>query len=163
MLVKIMPEILKEIPSANLLIAGWGTEAANVIDMSMRSITRRKVKIVGPVSEAEKRYLLSKSWVFVNPSIGEGWGIAIIEANLHGTPAVAFNVTGLSESIKHGETGILVKDEAEMIDAIVRILKDKKFRTELSKNSLKWSEKFNWNDAAFQSAKILENVIRKKR
>lgn len=158
MLVKIMPEISKRIPNANLLIAGWGTEAASLTDMSMRSSSRRKIKIIGPVSEAEKKYLLTKSWVFVNPSIGEGWGIAIIEANLHGTPAVAFNVAGLSESIKNGETGILVETENEMIEAILKILKDEKTRTALRRNSLKWAETFNWDAASEQSIKLLEKA-----
>ena len=115
MLVRIMPKILEKVSNASLLVAGWGTEASNVIDMSMRSISRRHVKIVGPVSESEKKYLLSKSWIFVNPSIGEGWGISIIEANLHGTPAVAFNVAGLSESIQDEKTGFLVKNEDELV------------------------------------------------
>ena len=40
LLVKIMPEILKTVPQARLFIAGWGTEAASVTDLSMRSIAR---------------------------------------------------------------------------------------------------------------------------
>jgi len=126
MLIKIMPEVLKHVPNANMLIAGWGTEASSVIDMSMRSIGRRKVKIIGPVSEAEKKYLLSKAWVFVNPSIGEGWGISVIEANLHGTPAIAFKVAGLSESIQDNKTGLLVKSEKELVEKIIYILKNRK-------------------------------------
>jgi glycosyltransferase involved in cell wall biosynthesis len=61
--------------------------------------------LVGPVSNLEKKTLLSKSWIFVNPSIGEGWSIAVIEANLHGTPAISFQVPGLTESIQPGKTG----------------------------------------------------------
>lgn len=161
MLVRIMPEILKRVPNAYLLIAGWGTEASTVTDMSMRSISRRRVKIIGPVSESEKKYLLSKAWVFVNPSIGEGWGISIIEANLHGTPAIAFKVAGLSESIQHGKTGLLATNEKDLIDKISKVLKDKKFRDTLSKNSLGWAKKFNWDDAAKEAIKVMEKVVNK--
>jgi len=162
MLVKLMPEILKKVPNANLLIAGWGTEGSNVIDMSMRSISRRKVKIVGPVSESQKKYLLSKAWVFVNPSIGEGWGISIIEANLHGTPAVAFKVAGLSESIQNGKTGLLARNEKEMIENIVKLLSDKKLRLSMGKKSLAWAKAFNWDNAAEESMKLIESVMRDK-
>jgi glycosyltransferase involved in cell wall biosynthesis len=161
LLVRIMPKILEQVPRARLLIAGWGTEASTVIDMSMRSINRRKVKIIGPVSEAEKKYLLSRAWVFVNPSIGEGWGISIIEANLHGTPAVAFNVSGLSESIKNNETGFLVPNEKELVKMVCLLLRDEDLRHRMSKNALDWAKKFNWDDAARDSIKLIEETVSK--
>ncbi|MBI3985241.1 MAG: glycosyltransferase family 4 protein [Candidatus Levybacteria bacterium] len=160
LLIKIMPEVLKRVPNAHLMIAGWGTEASSITDITMRSITRRKVNIIGPVSEAEKKHLLSKAWVFVNPSIGEGWGISVIEANLYGAPAVAFDVAGLSESIRHGQTGYLSKDEKEFIDNICRILKNKELRLKLSKNAKKWANTFNWETAAANSLEVIKRVAR---
>lgn len=155
LLVKIMPDILSVVPKARLLIAGWGTEASSVTDMSMRSIMRRKVKILGPVSESEKRSLLSKSWVFVNPSIGEGWSISVMEANAYGTPAVSFNVAGLSESIRHEKTGFLAKDKDDFIEKISLILKNKRIRQSLSKNARDWAAEFNWDNAAKKSMYII--------
>ena len=160
LLIKIMPEILKRIPNAHLMIAGWGTEASSITDMTMRSITRRKVSIIGPVSEFEKKHLLSKTWVFVNPSIGEGWGISVIEANLYGAPAVAFDVAGLSESIKHGQTGYLSKDENEFIDNICKILSNKALRLRLSANARKWANTFSWETAAANSLAVVKSVVK---
>lgn len=161
MLIKIMPEVINRVPNAHLMIAGWGTEGTAITEVSMRSKNRKRVKIIGPVSEAEKTYLLSRSWVFVNPSIGEGWGISVIEANLHGAPAVAFRVAGLSESIKDGKTGFLVESEKELIDKICEILENKKLREGLSRNAIKWAKSFNWDDAALDSLKIIEKEVNK--
>lgn len=158
MLIRIMPAILKKIPNARLIIAGWGTEAARVMDASMKSSIRKRIKILGPVSESEKKHFLSQSWVFVNASIGEGWGIAVIEANLYGTPTVAFNVNGLSESVQHGKTGFLAKNEKDFIDKICLILTDKKLRQTISRNSVEWAKKFNWDDASKKSLKILNEL-----
>ncbi len=158
MLVKVMPEIIKRVPNAHLLIAGWGTEGNSVMDISMRSAIKKRVKIEGPVTEREKNYLLSRSWVFVNPSIGEGWGISIIEANLAGTPAVAFNVAGLSESIKNKETGLLGETEEDLINNICMILENKKLREKLSNNAQKWAKTFDWDKAAIESFSILKKV-----
>lgn len=155
LLVKMMSEIIKRVPNARLLIAGWGTEATTVTDISMRSSIRKKIKILGPVSAFEKRALLSKAWVFVNPSMGEGWGISIIEANQHGTPSVVFDVPGLSESVKHGQTGFLARDTQDMVDKIVLLLKNQKIREKLGKNSIKYSEAFNWDKAALQALRII--------
>lgn len=162
LLVKMMPEIIKKVPKAQLTIAGWGTEASIITDISMRSNIRRRIKIAGPVSAFEKNQLLSKAWVFVNPSMGEGWGISIIEANQNGTPSVVFDVPGLSESVKHGETGFLAKDYDDMINKIVQILEDKTLRNRLSKNSVKHSSTFSWDKAAEQAFKVLNTAMNPK-
>ncbi len=162
LLMQVMPEILKEIPQARLFVAGWGTEASAITDMSMRSKLRKKLKIIGPVSTAEKKELLSRSWVFVNPSMHEGWGISVIEANLHGTPAVAFRVPGLLESIKDQETGYLVHDKEELVEKIVLLLKHHAVRKKLSLQAKKWAKSFSWENAAESGINLLKKVRRKR-
>ena len=156
LLVEIFREVLKKKPGAKLIIAGWGTEASGLIDSVMRGKSRRRIHIVGPVTETEKRMLLSRSWLFVNPSIGEGWSIAVIESNIHGTPAVAFNVSGLSESIIDGKTGVLAKDREDLVEKILEIINNRKLRDDLSKQARTWAEQFSWDKAASQTLKILE-------
>ncbi len=162
LLIKIFSEIVKEVPDAHLIIAGWGTEASNVADLAMRSPLRRKISLMGPVNDEEKKILLSKSWIFVNPSIGEGWSIAVIEANLYGTPAVSLGVSGLAESILHKKTGLLAKDENDLIKRICEILKDSGLREKLSKNATVWANSFSWDRSAQESLQILEKTRRKK-
>lgn len=158
LLVNIFPKIIEKIPKARLIIAGWGTEASQLANLIMKSPLRRKIILAGPVGNEEKKILLSRSWIFVNPSIGEGWGIAVIEANLHGTPALSFDVSGLSESIKHEETGLLAIDENDLINKICKVLKNDNFRKKLSKNALKWSRNFNWDHSAKESLELLEKI-----
>lgn len=161
LLIKILPAIIKQIPQARLIIAGWGTEAAHLTDKIMKSPLKRKISLMGPVSTEEKKTLLSKSWLFVNPSIGEGWSIAVIESNFYGTPAAAFNVTGLSESIKNGETGLLAQNNEDLINKICEVLSNKTLRERLSKNATKWAQTFNWDRSAKETLRILEKIRRK--
>lgn len=158
LLIKILPNIIKKIPHARLIIAGWGTEASNVVDLAMKSSFRRRITVMGPVSNEEKRILLSRSWLFVNPSIGEGWGMGVIEANLHGTPAVSFDVPGLTESIQLGKTGLFAKDEEDFVEKICQILKDNSLRGKLSANAMKWANGFNWDRSARESMNILKKA-----
>lgn len=160
LLIKIFPKIINKVPNARLIIAGWGTEASNIANLVMKSPLRRKISLMGPVSEGEKKSLLSKSWVFVNPSIGEGWSIAVIEANQHGTPAVGFNVSGLAESIRDKKTGLLAKNQNELIEKICEILKNNILREKLSVNSTQWANSFSWDRSARESLNILETVRR---
>jgi len=158
LLVKIFPQIVKKIPHARLIIAGWGTEASYVTDLVMKSPLRRKISLVGPVTNSEKRNLLSKSWLFINPSIGEGWSIAVIEANRYGTPAIAFLVSGLSESIQPGKTGLLARDEKDLVEKICLAIKNKKLYTIMSKNAKEWAYKFNWDKTAQQSIRVFKKI-----
>ncbi|MDO8659041.1 MAG: glycosyltransferase family 4 protein, partial [Candidatus Parcubacteria bacterium] len=161
LLVKIFPKILEKIPNAHLIIAGWGTEASSITDLVMKSSWRRKIDLLGPVSNEEKKTFLSRSWIFVNPSIGEGWSIAVIEANLYGTPAVAFNVPGLSESIQNEKTGLLAQNENDFIEKICKVLTDSNLREKLSKNAIELANSFNWDKSSQESLKILEKIRRK--
>ncbi len=161
LLVSLFDQIVKKIPKARFIIAGWGTEASHLTDIIMKSPLRRKISLVGPVDTQEKRQLLAKSWLFVNPSIGEGWSIAVIEANLHGTPAVSFNVSGLAESIKHGKTGFLASNADDLVTKICTILSDKILRDKLSSNASRWAREFSWDRSARESLRILEKAIRK--
>lgn len=158
LLVALFGEIVKKIPKARLIVAGWGTEASHLTDIIMKSPLRRKISLVGPVSNREKRLLLSKSWVFVNPSIGEGWSIAVIEANLHGTPAVSFDVPGLAESIQQGKTGLLAKNADDLVAKICKVLTDKSLRDRLSGNASQWAHSFSWDRSAKDSLQVLKKT-----
>lgn len=162
LLIKLLPEIVKKVSNVRLIIAGWGTEASNVVDLAMKSPLRRKITVMGPVSSEEKKTLLSKSWIFVNPSIGEGWSIAVIEANLHGTPAIGFNVSGLTESIKNGKTGLLAQNEEDMTQKICETLMNSDLREKLSGNALNWAQDFSWDKSAKESLTILNKIRRNK-
>jgi len=156
LLIKLMPDILKKVPSVRLLIAGWGTEGEEITNIVMKGNIKKHVEVVGPVSELKKKELLSKSWVFVNPSIHEGWSISVLEANSYGTPAVAFKVPGLSESIVDGKTGMLCDTEEGLVDCISKLLLDKNQCARLGKNAREWATTFSWDKSADDFLKLLK-------
>lgn len=118
------------------------------------------VKIFGRVSEEKKRELMKKSWVFVNPSFKEGWGIVNIEANYTGTPVIGSNVGGIKDSIANNKTGLLFEygNHAELADKIKLIVKDKKLRQKLIMGGLSWAKKFDWDNKAEQYLNILKSI-----
>jgi glycosyltransferase involved in cell wall biosynthesis len=112
----------------------------------------KSVRFLGKVTELEKKELLTKCWLMVQPSMIEGWGITVIEANACGTPVIASNVEGLRDSISHNQTGILVrpKNTTALAEAMEKVIRDKSLRTNLSKSSISWSKRFSWSKAADQ-------------
>lgn len=79
----------------------------------------------GYVSETKKEELLEKSDLALIPSKRENWCLVVTEANSKGTPVVGYDIPGLRDSIKHGETGILVDpDPISLSKGILKLLRD---------------------------------------
>lgn len=115
------------------------------------------VKFWGFVSEKKKFELLAKSYILINPSVREGWGLVVIEAARVGTPTIAFDVSGLRDSILNNKTGILCQDRS--VDAfsqvILNVLKDDRQYAYLRDNAILWSKKFSWNKASAESLRLI--------
>ena len=118
------------------------------------------VKFFGGLSNEDRRRLLARAWVLVNPSVREGWGLNVIEANALGTPCVAYDVVGLRDSVRNGETGLLVVDgDVETLaDAIIKVLSDDGLREGLSRNAIKWARGFSWEKTAEELIRIINLV-----
>jgi len=152
-------KIVKEkFPKAELWIIGDGYFRKELEKMAFEG-----VKFFSGLSNEERRKLVRRAWVLVNPSIREGWGLNVIEANALGTPCVAYDVAGLRDSIKNGETGLLVENGnvRSLAEAIIRILEDESLRKTISKNALEYSRNFDWSKTANEFMRIIKDTSQK--
>lgn len=158
-LVKAFAHVNVDMSNSELVIAGRGDYSV-LTDLVESLGLSQSVRLVGEVSDQEKEKILGAAWVFVTPSLKEGWGITVIEANNCGTPAIAYNVPGLRDSIRDGETGLLVPAGKvdELAGAISRVLKDAGLRERLSQNALAWASRFNWDNSAEDFARVIGEV-----
>ncbi len=108
-LIRAMPEILRDVPNALLLIAGhdpwgYGKELQALIDsLGLNG----KVRLVG--FQRDVTSFLHGSDVFAFATRSEGFGQVVIEAMAAGNPVVASNIAPISEIVLDGETGLLVE------------------------------------------------------
>lgn len=108
------------------------------------------------VTQEKKFELLAKAWVLVHPSIKEGWGLNVIEANSVGTPAVGYNVAGLKDSIVNGKTGLLVDPNVvSLAEGLSSIIGNKEKYDDISRKAIEWSKNFTWEKAGEQSFAVL--------
>jgi glycosyltransferase involved in cell wall biosynthesis len=156
-----MTQIIKEIPDAQLLIAGFGEWQSELEVLVDKLGLYDHVHFLGKISETRKSELLSESWVFVHPSFMEGWGITAIEASASGTPVVASDVPGLRDSVQDGKNGYLAQygNSDEFAVKITKILKDKTLRSKLGANAVVWSKNFSWKKSAERMLEILHKQI----
>jgi glycosyltransferase involved in cell wall biosynthesis len=138
-------------PKLTLTIAGDtnGSYAAKVLKYIDSSRYAGSIKVLGKVSAEQRIEAMRQASVILVTSIKEGWGLIVTEANSQGTPAVAFDSDGLRDSIRNGETGILVKDgdEAALGNAINALLADKKGYAVLRTNAWRLSKQYTLDNS----------------
>lgn len=121
-----------------------------------------KLKFWGYVSERKKFELLAKAHILVNPSIREGWGLVVIEAASVKTPTVGYDVPGLRDSIKNGETGILSDpNPIACAEKVLSLMNDKKEYETFRRSCIRWSKQFNWKESSKKSLNLIKRIINK--
>jgi glycosyltransferase involved in cell wall biosynthesis len=161
-LITAMKEVRDEIPDVMCLIYGEATD----LDYSRKCLeTVRKLKLennvrfMGKTNEPEKAYNLGD--VIAMSSVTEAFPFAAIEAMACGKPVVATDVGGTREALEG--VGILVRsrNESELAQAIVKLLKDKQLRTRLGDAALKKArERFELSASAGQYRLLYEELLR---
>ncbi|MFL6136173.1 MAG: glycosyltransferase family 4 protein [Frankiaceae bacterium] len=114
----------------------------------------------GHVRNEAKSRLLGAAWVLALPSLKEGWGLSVVEAAAHGTPAVASAAAGgVTESIRDGLTGLLVEDEAGLVDALRLLLVDDEARERMGAAARDFATGFSWASAGERFGSVLDEAI----
>ena len=74
----------------------------------------------------------------------EGFGIAVLEANIFGVPAIGSSNSGIADAIDEGKTGFLIdqKNSSELLIAIEKIMAN---HDEFSNLARAWAEKHDWS------------------
>ncbi len=81
--------------------------------------------------------------------------MTITEAAACKTPAVATRISGHSDAIIDGVTGLLVDDDKGLAAALERVVRDDAFRGLLAKNALEHSSQFTWAATARGTLEVL--------
>ncbi len=144
-----------QFPDLRLEIAGEGDAADDLRALVTTLGLDEFVTFHGFVDDETKLRILDHATVFATPSMQEGWGLSVLEANARGCPAVAFDVPGLRSAIVDGETGLLAADEREFRENIARLLLDPELRARMSEAARRWAARFDWETAASQTLTIL--------
>lgn len=154
-LIKALPLVLNEIPSAKVLVIGpeylHSRLAARFLGRNL------PIEFINGLSPKDIKEYFYRANVFVLPSEIEASGIVLLEAMASGLPIVATNVGGIPEVINHGINGLLVGrgDSKQLAASIVTCLKNDKIeKINDLKNHPIWEDMFN----PTKMAKSIESV-----
>jgi len=102
--------------------------------------------------------LLAGAEAFVLPSLYEGFGLPVLEAQQAGVPVVCSNAASLPEVAGEGALYFNPLSVLEMAEAIARVLKDKTLSENLQKKGFENVASFSWEKAARETLVVYERV-----
>ena len=146
-----------EFPDLVVNLVGAGPE----LETLQRYVAHRGVGDVvtlhGFVSAERRDALLGSAWLTVSTSVGEGWGLSMIEAAATGVPAVAIDVPGLRDSVREDVTGWLAKenDLDSVIAIALRALADPEEAAGYESRCRLWARSLQWAATAERFEAVL--------
>lgn len=133
---------------------------ANVILIShddLSNFDTSGMTILKPSADIDIARMYCQSDIFISTSWREGFGLPPLEAMACGCACIISDAGGVNEYALPEENCLMFapKDEAVLMEQLIRLVTDSNLRKILIKGALKTSSFFNWD----QSSKQLINII----
>ncbi|MGM5470826.1 glycosyltransferase family 4 protein [Flavobacteriaceae bacterium LMO-SS05] len=161
--IKHLPKLIDAYPELHYHGVGIATEAPRFMALAESLGVASHVTFHGSKTQAELKTFYETCDVFVMLSRQtksgdvEGFGIAILEANYFGLPAIGALGSGIADAILDGNTGLLIRydDSAAFKRAVQTILKDKDgFET----RAKAWALQHDWSRIVKRYVEVIEQL-----
>jgi glycosyltransferase involved in cell wall biosynthesis len=148
--IQALPMLLQRFPSIHYHIVGKPSERSSMEKKAQELGVASHLTFHGMVSREELMEKLHGSDIKAmlsdhTPSGSfEGFGIAVLEANIFGVPAIGSSNSGIADAIDQGKTGFLIdqKNSSELAKAIEEIMTH---YSEFSTSARDWAKKHDWS------------------
>lgn len=144
-------------PGARLVLAGapgWGHENLPALIEALQ--LRDSVVLVGYVNDEEKSALIRRARAYVFPSLYEGFGFPVLEAQSVGVPVACSNTSALPEVAGEAATLFDPLDVAAIGAALQQVMFDDATRTRLVEAGYRNLARFSWEACAGAVLAMLE-------
>ncbi|MEO3786548.1 glycosyltransferase family 4 protein [Actinocorallia sp. B10E7] len=160
LLVSMTDRLRQDLPDVRLHIVGRG-EQHDALAAQIRELRlERHVTLHGFLPEDAKNRLLAGADLHISASRYEGWGLSGIEAAALGVPTVAYDVNGLRDAIRDGETGWLAPPGEDLADTVRRALKELADRgPQIRAACTAWAGGFTWEASGERMHRLIQDEL----
>lgn len=136
----------KEQPGLRLLIAGSGPQRAELEQLAGSLGIESQVEFLGRLEPEQVVSLYQRADAMLNPTTVDNMPNSVLEALACGVPVISSDVGGVPYIVEDEVTALLVPcgDAALMAEAIRRLYKDEKLRTDLISAGLEEVRQYTW-------------------
>jgi glycosyltransferase involved in cell wall biosynthesis len=162
LLVAAFGAVATEHAGLRLVLAGAEGDDSPAVEQAIAALAgpvRDRVLRIGAVDDATKHWLLRRAAVLAYPSLDEGFGFPILEAQLAATPVVASDVGAVSEI---GGDGVLLvdgRDADAFAGALGRAIADGALRLGLIEAGHRNVRRFDWTDTADRLVGLYRELV----
>jgi L-malate glycosyltransferase len=148
-------------PQPHLRIVGDGSERKRLENLAAHLKITDRITFVGRVSPEKVADEFAQASIFCGLSRSEALGNVFLEAQAAGCGVIGTNIGGIPDSVKNGETGLLVQpDDVEAAaEAIRRLLEDDQLREKLAQNGQKHAQDYDWGVIALRYKEIYHSSL----
>jgi glycosyltransferase involved in cell wall biosynthesis len=160
-LIEAAKRIVKERREIAFVVVGNGPLKNRLVSQAENLGVAANFVFLGDVNEKLLPALYNCADVFAFPSIQEGQGIALLEAQATAKPVVAFDVGGVHEAVLNNETGLLVKPGSrELADALLRLVSNFSLREKMGLKGREFvSNNYSWDVCARRMLEVYREAL----
>jgi glycogen(starch) synthase len=161
-LVEAAKKTIKQQPDTQFVIVGDGPLKSQLMSSLDEANLSSNFAFLSGLNEDALAAVYNCADVFILPSIQEGQGIVLLEAQASAKPVVAFKVGGVSEAVLNGETGLLVNrgDSDELADALLKLLSDESLREKMGARGRRFvMDNFTWDICAKRMLAVYREAL----
>ncbi len=162
-LIRAISILRKDLPEIRCYIIGDGPERNSLETLCRELGLEKNIKMLGFFEDHKNVYALMKaSRVFVLPSVREGYGIVIPEANACGIPVVTVEakLNAASSLITHGQNGFVSNlDAREIASFVYQLLTDHALYLRMHQAAINFATNCDWNIVAKNCEQVYLNAI----
>lgn len=138
---------------------GWLSQSIQDEIADLPAPISANVKLPGYIADADKAALISGATAVLYPSLYEGFGFPILEAQVCGVPVLTASTSSCPEVAGDGALLVDPLDAAAIARGLKRLVEDEALRHELVSKGYENSRRFSWRAAAAQVLDLLETAV----
>ena len=163
-MISALPTIREAVPDILFAVIGDGDERSNIERLIVEHGVADQVQLLGEVDDETmiSCYQQCDLFALANRQVGrdiEGFGMVLVEAQSCGRPVLAGASGGTRETMRIGETGIIVpcEEPQRLAEELTTLLSDRDRLESMGRAARPWVvENLDWNALTEQAAELFE-------
>jgi len=158
-----LPKLIMALQKINeepisLVVAGRG-------GLHNNSSTNKNIFFVGEYEKMSELYSIAD--ILVHPTLGDTFGMSILEAMSHSVPVIvsAEKYCGISSNLTDKINALIINnphDDEEIKEKILLLYENLSLRSNISEEGLKLIKKFNWQNTFIKTKDLYDSLIQDK-